>query len=194
MILELLSSQDAISPSVSKATSSPRSITPLAFPEFPEQHYIRNPCDRFMDHGNNLLLDVDFAAELPSNQRMFRHNLPAADIINICSKIFPADIRCARFDYALMALDFLWDYECSRRRTMQEAAKRLGVNKRNYTRVLKKHRHVVDWIIALEEMEDSIDHFLATVYIGLRIWVFCFLPLDNDLANHVIDHGEGAAV
>lgn len=192
MIIEFLSSLDRVPPLANDTTSSNPHIPAVTTPIYgsPESHHIRDANDRFMDSGNEFLLNINFAAELAAKEGITFQGLPSNFVSQFCLNVFTPEYRDADFDQALAAIDYLRDYECSRHQTLREAAKRLGVTKDNIGWVLKNHYQARDWVQEVEDAEVMIEEWYTTAYLGLRIWVTFSNSTHKVVANHVIDDGE----
>jgi len=135
MLIEFLTSLEKITPSIDDTQ-----ITQLQYPpcgpleDFDPTHA---PEDRFMDAGNDLLLDIDFTQGFPDDERAKGQGLPPSFIIDFVVRGFMVEYNEVDFAQALTAIDYLRDLELTRRKDLRDAAKRLCITEYNWRDVLK---------------------------------------------------------
>jgi hypothetical protein len=128
-----------------------------------------------MDPNNEDLLDIDFATELPET-RSKSHGLPPSFVEQFCLKVFSLEYEHVDFNQALTAIDYLRDFEYSRRQSLRAAAKRIGITKENWRDVLKDYPDVVNWVEEVQDTELNIEEWYASAFVDLRIWVSSLTP------------------
>ncbi|TAQ86752.1 hypothetical protein B7494_g4913 [Chlorociboria aeruginascens] len=169
MLLEFLSSLDKITPSIDDTAATELLNSSSVVPE--RINLDHAPEDRFMDQGNDLLLDVDFTMSRVNEQLPSSQGLPPLFIKDFClGKTFRKNYRDADFSNALTGLDYLSDLECTRRTAMREAAQRLGITKDNWRDVLRKDKDVLSWVEMSQKFELVVEGMYAEIYISLRLW------------------------
>lgn len=138
--------------------------------------------DRFMDAGNERLLDIDFANETANqgglddsqdtDHRSRLQGVPIEFIKSLClERAFPPNHEDAEFNLALQALDYLQDLEYTRRNALQEAANNLGITKYNWRDVLAGNPSALAWVNNARQWNGGLEICYAELYVGLRIWV-----------------------
>jgi len=197
MIIEFLTSLEKITPSTDDTQ-----ITDLQYPpcgpveDFDPTHA---PGDRFMDAGNDLLLDIDFTQGFPDDERAKGQGLPPSFIIDFVVRSLMVEYNEVDFAQALTAIDYLRDLELTRRKDLRDAAKRLCITKYNWRDVLTDNREARyvyfflmlsstysvllkmssklitiscrKWVQKVESEESATEQWYANIFIGLRIWV-----------------------
>ncbi len=133
---------------------------------FNSNHY---PKDRFMDPGNEKLLDLHSAID-PDLHR--RESYPQGFGQKFClNDVFAEEYDLADFSKALSALDYIRDLERTRRSSLQGAAQRLGITKTNWRDVLAADRDAYEWIESMLALEFDMSTYYAIIFVDLRIWV-----------------------
>jgi hypothetical protein len=169
LITKFFSSLDKITPSIDD--------TPIAYlrnpPTGPSEQRIdpdRCPYDRFMDPGNESLLDIDFTKD-SKDTRQSQKGLPSAFIASTCRRIFPKEYEKVDFGQALTALDYLRDLESTRRATLRNTAARLGITRGTWRTVLAENPDALKWVELVQKYELMIEQGYAAIFIDIRIWV-----------------------
>lgn len=131
-----------------------------------------------MDPGNDRLLDINFADEMipgetwDINHRSYCRGMPVSFVKTFClEKVFLPKYEGVEFGLALPAIDYLHDLECTRRRTLCEAAKRLSITKDNWQYVLTDDRDALAWVKDAQSESMALETSYAALFVGLRIWV-----------------------
>lgn len=175
LIGQFLSSLGPITPSVVDAPlaqiTSPQDAKPDA--TFNPDHA---EGDRFMDHGNDSLLNFDFAKLAGDNTPSTKAGLPAVVIKDTCRRIFTKDYEKVQFNQALTGLDYLRDMELTRRGKLRQAATRLGISLTTWKMVLQDTPDALRWIELLQQYELKIEGYYANAFIDIRIWVCIHNP------------------
>lgn len=125
-----------------------------------------------MDAGNDRLFDIDFTKEAIAQTDPYDigRDIGLADLS--CFKfVFLSNLKDVDFDVALPGLDYLQHLECTRRDTLQEAAKKLGITEENWQRVLADKPNALAWVKDIERKNKELELCYADLYLGLRIWV-----------------------
>jgi hypothetical protein len=131
----------------------------------PDHH----PNDRFMDEGNEALLDADFW-DIGRDRRQ-SEGLPPSFIQSFClEEAFPANYDSANFDQALTGLDYIRDLEVTRQVSLREAARRLCITKENWRDVLSADPDAKLWVENMQALEFDIETYYANIFLDLRIW------------------------
>jgi hypothetical protein len=170
LLTSFLSSQEKITPSLNDATIQELQSPPCGLPASvdPDHH----PSDRFMDKGNEFLLDIDFSA-IDQGRRQ-SEGLPPSFVQKLClNTIFAEEYEESDFVQALTGLDYIRDLEVTRRASLREAAQRLGITKENWREVLAEDPDAKQWVENMQALELDVATYYATIYVDLRIWV-CF--------------------
>lgn len=191
LIIQFLSSQQKITPSLEN-TSIEDLKNPACGPKesINPDHDLR---DRFMDQGNDLLLDIDFA-DVPEGQQQIK-GLPPYFVQNLCLKtIFAERYEGANFSLALQGLDYIRDLEATRRDSLREAAQRLGITKEDWREVLHEDPDAKQWIINMQALEIDIAAYYAAIFVDLRVWVRRSTRYRPPLTDHTIDDDQRAPV
>jgi hypothetical protein len=147
-----------------------------------------DPRDRFMDVGNDHLLDIVFESETtanddPGDQQVGGHqpliqSMPIVFIRSFClDKVFSSKVESVEFDLALTALDYLQDLEWTRRDVLHGAIDRLGIAEHNWQEVLSDRPEALEWVKDTQYWNTGLELCFAELYVGLRIWVS---PYDLD--------------
>lgn len=123
-----------------------------------------------MDPNNEDLLDIDFSWELPET-RAKAHGLPPDFVAQFCLDVFCSDFEKVDFDQALTGIDYLRDFESTRRQSLRAAAKRIGITRDNWRDALKDHPDVEIWVEKVQDIELLMEEYSASAFVGLRIWV-----------------------
>lgn len=101
--------------------------------------------------------------------------LPPSFIIAFLNKCFPPELTHVDFPQALTGLDYLKDLETRRRREVQAAFGRLGVDRESLDHdaaaLLERYPGVLQWVKSIEEKERKIDSLYTQVFLGLRRWI-----------------------
>ena len=173
LIIKFLSSQAKITPS-----SDDTPIDDLKNPQhgpFEAFNSDHHPNDRFMDHGNEALLNVSFL-DVDEDRRQ-SEGLPVVFIQNCClNNVFTGKYEDADFDQALAGLDYVRDLEFTRRASLRKAAQRLDIAKDNWRDVLSTDPDAKAWVENTQMLEVDISTYYANIFLNLRIWV-CWLSL-----------------
>jgi hypothetical protein len=187
LIIQFLTTQEEITLSSEDTAIEKLKNPPCDLKEFinPDHH----PKDRFIDRGNDLLLDIDFTSI--GNSRRQSEGLPPSFIQKIClNNIFAEDYGEADFTQALHGLDYIRDIEVTRRAALREAAQRLEITKENWREVLAEDPDAKQWVENMQGLEVDISTYYATIFIDLRIWV-CLICLHLDtLTDSNADHDK----
>lgn len=163
LIIKFLSSLDKSEPLNDNTTNNNLQLAELS------EHYHG---DRFMDAGNDRLFDIDFTKEAIAQTDPYDigRDIGLADLS--CFKfVFLSNLKDVDFDVALPGLDYLQHLECTRRDTLQEAAKKLGITEENWQRVLADKPNALAWVKDIERKSKELELCYADLYLGLRIWV-----------------------
>ena len=168
LIISFLSAQEKITPSLNDATLQELQNPKCGQPESvnPDHH----PSDRFMDKGNELLLDIDFSTI--NEGRRQSEGLPPSFVQKLClNTIFAESYERSDFAQALAGLDYIRDLELTRRTSLREAAQRLGITKENWRGVLVVDPDAKQWVENMQALELDVTTYYASIYVDLRIWV-----------------------
>jgi hypothetical protein len=139
----------------------------------PHEDINRDHCsrDRFMDAGNDGLLDIDFPKD-PREPTRSSGGLPIEFVKDLClRRTFTKSYEDVNFDQALTGLDYLRDLEVTRRTTLSAAAKRLGINEDTWRDVLARDIDAKNWVCLIQTQEPAIETYYSRIFIDLRIWV-----------------------
>jgi hypothetical protein len=123
-----------------------------------------------MDHGNESLLDIDFA-KFSDDSRQSQKGLPAAFILSTCKRIFQKEYEDVEFGQALTALDYLRDLEITRRAALRSAAARLRITRDTWKAVLAENADALKWVELVQKYEFMIEEGYAAIFVDIRIWV-----------------------
>jgi hypothetical protein len=127
--------------------------------------------DRFTDFGSEYLWDIDFESEKPAKERTKNQGLPTKFIQQFCLNVFTKEYQDFDVDQSLPAIDFIRDFEYTRRRVLQETTERLGITRDNWRNVLKDDVLAEGWVKNAQEFELQIEEVYASLFVNLRIWV-----------------------
>ncbi|KAE9369318.1 hypothetical protein N431DRAFT_510857, partial [Stipitochalara longipes BDJ] len=167
LISEFFSSLNKITPSVDDTTIA-KLRNPTEGPADPKASTDNAPGDRFMDVGNEALLDIDFTSlgvPIKAQKR-----IPALQVLNFVRKAFPEKYENVQFEHGLTALDYLRDLEFTRREKLRKAAERLNITLDTWKSVLAHHPDAFKWIELVQKYELLIEEGYANIFIDLRIW------------------------
>ncbi|KAK2626252.1 hypothetical protein QTJ16_004514 [Diplocarpon rosae] len=161
-------------------------------PNFDENN---NPNDRFMDHGNQILLNIAIPQVLSheDSQRRIkvvhildqdqsvRIGLPLPMIRRYClDQVFAEHLDDVRFDNALVALDYLRDLESTRRNWLGQAARNLTITKGNWESVLQEYPSGLRWVEATQAFDYRTMGAYSNLFVELRKWTMMFVLADED--------------
>lgn len=176
-IIAFLSSLDKLdSPkNTASITRTRRSSSSLA-----EEHSdLHSPYDRFMDPGNEKLLKVALSPEESAARRASK-GLPLMFVEKmVLGTIFRTELAKTDFKQALAGLDYLRDYEDTRRCSLREAARRLGITADNWRTILGRNVQALEWVEKVVENEAVVESRYSKIYVNLRIWVSALLELSD---------------
>jgi hypothetical protein len=170
-IIDVLSSLDKIKPSLDDTQ-----LYDLENPRCGQLEKINTdhaPLDRFMDAGNDFLLEVTVPTHSPDGiQLRYVRGLPV-DLIRKCclDRIFLSKFEGVEFSQALTGIDYLQDLEYTRRTAFRNAARRLGIREDNWKSVLRNDPGALSWIEDIQEDEQLIEGYYAKTFVKLRVWV-----------------------
>ena len=166
-IIEFLSSLDKVTPTIAKAHPLDVKNSAEALTDFLDPHC---SYDRFMDPGNEKLLDLRLSKISP--KRRASQGLPP-DVVQkiILANVFRTTFQEVDFQQSLTGLDYLRDLEETRKCSQREAAGRLGITHHNWRDVLAGDRSALAWVEKVLENETIIEGYYARISVNLRIWV-----------------------
>ncbi|KAL2063978.1 hypothetical protein VTL71DRAFT_4472 [Oculimacula yallundae] len=185
LILAFLSAQNRVTPSIADSTAADIKAPRFAQPE-PNFEPLHCPDDRFMDHGNDALLNIGFAHlinnvgkdKIDFDPEKRPKGLPAHFVRRYClEQVFVPEFTDVNFDHALTALDYLRDLESTRRNAMREAALKLNITEQNWRRVLWGNQTAMKWVEQTQGNELRIETMYANLFIDLRIWTMTSILL-----------------
>ncbi|KAK6579981.1 hypothetical protein PZA11_007689 [Diplocarpon coronariae] len=151
-------------------------------PNFDENN---NPDDRFMDHGNHILLNVPIPqtqSQEDTQRRIKGHDvsnwdqspsigLPLPIIRRYClDQVFTENLDDVRFDNALVALDYLRDLEFTRRNWLRQAARNLSITKSNWESILQDYPSGLLWVEATQAFDYRTAGAYSNLFVELRKW------------------------
>ena len=173
LILSFLMAQDKIRPSLDD--DAIENLNNSSCGQAETLNMDHHPNDRFMDQGNEALLDQAFTAVV--RDRRQSEGLPKRFVQRFClNDVFTTDYDDADFTHALAGLDYIRDLEVTRRASLKEAAQRLGITKDDWRGVLAVNPDAYLWVGNIQALEIDISTYYAIIFIDLRIWViFSFL-------------------
>jgi hypothetical protein len=132
---------------------------------------LHSPYDRFMDPGNQHLLKVK-CQESNSHTRRASQGLPPNFVRKmVLTTIFRPGLADADFKQALAGLDYLRDFEDTRRCCLREAAQKMGIKAHNWRDVLRHNIRALEWVEHVLHNETALESCYTQIYINLRIWV-----------------------
>lgn len=163
-MVEFLSSLDKTSPSAEDYNRENTSHHPSAVADSPT----------VVATSSSLIAVIDSpVAEDHPNPKYLGQGLPVSFIKDFALMVFRWDYSGAKFDQALVALDYLRDLECTRRTALRETAERLGINGPNWRDELSENQTAISWIEKVQKQELAIEAFYGSIYVDIRIWVCC---------------------
>lgn len=117
---------------------------------------------------------MNHITQLPSQP----FSLPPAFITSFVRRCFTTELCLVDFTQALTALDYLKDLENRRRRELNLALQRLGLDKNSVGEseedLTKNHPRITEWARGMQEKEKKVESLYTHVYLGLRRWVSIF--------------------
>jgi len=175
-IIDFLSSLDKITPS-----RDDTQLCDLENPRWDQPEKINtdhSPLDRFMDAGNDFLLQVTVPTHSPGGIELpYVRGLPVDFVRKCClDQIFLPTFEEVAFPQALTGIDYLQDLEYTRRTSFRNAARRLGIREDNWRYVLGSDPGALSWIEDIQRDEPLIEDYYAKTFVNLRIWV-CVITL-----------------
>lgn len=126
--------------------------------------------DRFMDSGNDTLLELLLRQNLAASQP-HSEGLPIPFVVKMCLSTFLHDYEKAEFGQALACLDYLENMETTRRTALKAAARYFGITPDSWREVLLGNLRAQEWVERMEQDELELEALYATVYVDIRLWV-----------------------
>lgn len=121
------------------------------------------------DHFKSCLMT--HISNLPSQP----FSLPPSFITSFVRRCFTADLCLVDFTQALTALDYLKDLENRRKRELNLALQRLGVDPeavfQTGEEIMNKYPRVAEWMTSMQDKERKVEALYTQLFIGLRRWV-----------------------
>lgn len=166
-------------PSLCSSNGSSPDSTP-ASPNFPPEQQQQLVAQSATEHFKSCLMS--HISKLPTQP----FSLPPSFVTSFVRRCFTADLCLVDFTQALTALDYLKDLESRRKRELNLALQRLGVDKERINEtgedVMRRYPRVSEWIKSMEDKERKVEALYTQVYIGLRRWVI--IPITASLGGH----------
>lgn len=128
---------------------------------------------------------IDHITKLPTQPC----SLPAPFITTFLRRCFCEDLTLVDFPQALTGLDYLKDLETRRRRAIESAFTKLGLQRDpvDADQIKAQTPSVVAWVKTLTDSERKVEALYTQLYIGLRRWVRNIFPIPVTSANRRTD-------
>jgi len=124
-----------------------------------------------MDEGNEEFWEVE-GRTTSTDTRRASQGLPPSFVEKIIlSTIFKSELDDVDFGQALAGLDYIRDFEQTRRCFLREAAERLNITAENWRHVLGGNERALEWIEDVLEQEASVETHHRAIFVNIRIWV-----------------------